>query len=599
MRKLAFFMASAALAVAAVLPVAAQRGALTAADYARAEKFMNYNVTPLVYRSGVRGNWLPDDRVWYRVTTETGSVATLVDPTTGTKTACDLPACVAAAAGRGGRGGQGGGRGAARTDVPSPDGKRTAFIKDWNLWVRDIATGKETQLTTDGIKDFGYATDNAGWTKSDRAILIWSPDSKQIATFQQDQRKVGEMYLVSTEVGHPRLEAWKYPLPGDKDVAMIHRLVIDVGHREGVALQEGSGPAPLDALRSHRLRRRMVRRLLEPPTPRKWRSFPPPAITGWRTCARPTPATGEVSDVMEEEVTSFFESGNGAVNWRYLPASNEIIWFSQQTNWGHLYLHDLQTRKLKNAITTGEGNVTRVLRVDEKTRTIHFLGVGREKGRDPYFVHLYRVGFDGKNLQLLTPEDAMHDISLSPSGKYFTDSYSKPDMPAVAVLRDAMTGKLIAELEKADITKLLATGWKPPTPITVKGRDGQTDLYGLMYTPTNLEPSKKYPIINHIYPGPQTGSVGGRAFNPARSDNHALAELGFVVVEIDGMGTPWRSKKFHEAYYGNMGDNTLPDQVAGMKQLAAKYPVHRSRACRDLGSLRRRLRHRGSDVPLS
>ena len=265
MRKLAFFMASAALAVCAVLPAVAQRGALTAADYARAEKVheLQRDAAGVPLRrarqlvAGRPGLVSRDDRDGQR-----GDAGRSQRP--ATKTTCDLPACVAAAGGRGGRGGQGGGRGAARTDVPSPDGKRTAFIKDWNLWVRDIATGKETQLTTDGIKDFGYATDNAGWTKSDRAILIWSPDSKQIATFQQDQRKVGEMYLVSTEVGHPRLEAWKYPLPGDKDVAMIHRVVIDARHREGVALQERSGPAPLDALRSHRLRRRMVRRLLEP-----------------------------------------------------------------------------------------------------------------------------------------------------------------------------------------------------------------------------------------------------------------------------------------------------------------------------------------------
>src|SRR5688500_5406237 len=254
MRKLLFFLAAVAVSAGAGLPVIAQpfdsaqrapfdsaqgRQAappMTAADYARAEKFMNYNVTPLVYRSGVRGNWLPDGRVWYRVTTENGSVATLVDPVTGTKTPCTLPECApstgsgqaAAASGRGRRGqAAGGGRGGGRTDVDAPDGKRTAYIKDWSLWVRDVGTSKETQLTIDGVRDFGYATDHAGWTKSDRAILIWSPDSKKIATFQQDQRKVGEMYLVSTEVGHPRLEAWKYPLPGDTDVAMIHRVVID------------------------------------------------------------------------------------------------------------------------------------------------------------------------------------------------------------------------------------------------------------------------------------------------------------------------------------------------------------------------------------
>ncbi|HEX5972767.1 MAG TPA: S9 family peptidase, partial [Gemmatimonadaceae bacterium] len=145
-----------------------------------------------------------------------------------------------------------------------------------------------------------------------------------------------------------------------------------------------------------------------------------------------------------------------------------------------------------------------------------------------------------------------------------------PTTPQVTVLRDA-AGKLVATLEKADASRLLATGWKPPMPITVKARDGKTDLYGLLYTPTHLDSTKKYPIINHIYPGPQTGSVGGRGFSVARGDNQALAELGFIVVEIDGMGTPWRSKSFHDAYYGKMGDNTLPDQVAGMKELAQRY----------------------------
>ena len=177
---------------------------------------------------------------------------------------------------------------------------------------------------------------------------------------------------------------------------------------------------------------------------------------------------------------------------------------------------------------------------------------------------------DGKGLALLTPEDADHDIGLSPSGSIFVDTYSRPEVPPTSVVRDA-NGKGVLALEKVDVSRLVATGWKPPMPITVKARDGKTDLYGLMYVPTNLDSTKKYPIINHIYPGPQTGSVGGRSFNAARGDAQSLAELGFVVVEIDGMGTPWRSKSFHDAYYGNMGDNTLPDQVAGMKELAARY----------------------------
>ena len=208
--------------------------------------------------------------------------------------------------------------------------------------------------------------------------------------------------------------------------------------------------------------------------------------------------------------------------------------------------------------------------MDEKNRRVFFLGVGREKG-DPYFVHLYRVGFEGSAVTVLTPEDATHEISLSPEGDLFVDSYSRPETASNTVVRD-LDGKLAATVEKSDIARLVATGWKAPIPFTVKARDGQTDLYGLMYRPTQFDEKAKYPIINHIYPGPQTGSIGSRDFRASHGDAQALAELGFMVVEIDGMGTPWRSKKFHEQYFGDMGDNTLPDQVAGMKELAARYP---------------------------
>src|SRR5260221_5277658 len=539
MRKVAFFMCSLALAAGAMAPLVAQAPtAMTAADYARAEQFMTYNVTPLVYRSGVRGNWLPDDRFWYRVTTPGGSEASLIDPAKATKGACDLPECAAGQGGGRGRGSQaaGGGRGGGRTDVPSPDGKRTAYVKNWNLWVRDVANGKETPLTTDGVQDFGYATDSAEWVKSDRAILLWSPDSKKIATYQQDQRKVGEMYLVTTEVGHPKLEAWKYPLPGDEDVAMITRVIIDADtarvtrlqlapdqHRstlcDHIACRGGEGA---DVVWSPD-----AKQLAFVSTSRDHRQ---------EILREAEVATGEVRAVLEEKVPTFFESGNGAVNWRYLPATTEIIWFSERDNWGQLYLYDLQTGKLKNQITSGEGNVTQVLRVDEQARVIHFLGVGREKGRDPYFVHLYRIGFDGQGLQLLTPEDATHNVALLPSGKYFTDSYSRPDLPPVSVLRDAATGRQILELEQADTTKLTATGWKPPAPSTVQARDGRTDLYGLMFKPTHLDPSKKYPIINHTYHGPQSASVGARAFNPARGDLQTLPDLGFLAATTNGSG---------------------------------------------------------------
>jgi dipeptidyl aminopeptidase/acylaminoacyl peptidase len=603
----------------------AQGKQLTTEDYARAEKFMGYNVNPLVYHGVARATWMDDGRFWYRDNGPDGVTFMLVDPAKGTKTPAfdqvKLAAALTASTGGKmkadaqhlviseitfsngdktvvvGNGSRkfrcdlsgagvcteviavgakpaeqpGGGRARAATDV-SPDKTKAAFIRDWNLWVREVATGKETQLTTDGVKDYGYATDNAGWTMSDNPILVWSPDSKKIATFQQDQRKDGEMYLVPVTNGHPTLKAWKYPLVGDKDVTMIERVIIEVDWAKMIRLKmppdqhrstlcddvscrggsgwddvqwsdDGSHLAFVSTSRDHKQE--------------------------WMRIANAS--TGEVRDVMGETTAKFYESGNDKVNWKYLSKTNELLWFSEKDNWGQMYLYDVATGKLKNQITHGEGNVTQVLHVDEKTRTIYFVGVGKEPGADPYFQHYYSIKFDGKDMKLLTPENADHAVTPSPDGRYFVDVYSTVTQPETAVVRDS-SGKVVVEVAKQDITKLMAAGWVPPVPITVKARDGKTDLYGFMFKPTSFDASKKYPIVNHVYPGPQTGSCGGRGFAAAHGDSQSLAELGFIVVCIDGMGTPWRSKAFHEFYFGDLGDNTIPDQVSGMKDLAAKYP---------------------------
>ena len=556
---------------------AQQARQLTAADYARAERFLRANVLPLVSGIGVQPAWLGGDRFWYRSNTATGSQLIVVDPSRTLRSSCspDTGRCDAAVDDREASRARAefartGGRG--RAESVSPDGKRAAFIRANNLWVRDVATGRETRLTTDGVKDFGYATNNAGWIRSDDPVLVWSPDSRKIATFQQDDRPLGEMYLVSTRAGHPELQAWKYPLPGDSAISMIHRVIIEVDARRVVRLQ-----MPADPHRST-LCDHVVCRGDNDWADVEW--YPDGSHVAFVSTSRDhkrevlrvaDAATGAIRNVLEETVATQFESGNGVVNWHALPASNEVIWFSERDDWGQLYLYDLATGRLKSKITSGEGNVAQVLRTDEKNRTLYFVGNARERGRDPYFRHFYKIGMDGKGLTLLSPEDADHDITLAPSGRYFVDTYSRPDVPQISVLRE-LNGKTVLTLEKADISRLLATGWKPPMRITVKARDGKTDLYGLMYSPTTLDSSSAvFPIINHIYPGPQTGSVGSRSFSPARGDAQALAELGFVVVEIDGMGTPWRSKSFHDAYYGRMGDNTLPDQVAGMKELARRY----------------------------
>jgi dipeptidyl-peptidase 4 len=448
----------------------------------------------------------------------------------------------------------------------SPDGKRAAFIRNWNLWVREVATGQEKQLTTDGVKDFGYATDNAGWAGSDRPIVLWSPDSKKIATQQQDERNVGEMYLVETKVGHPALRAWKYPLPGDSTVAMIHRVIIDVDAGTIVRLK-----MPPDFHRAMLGDNLSMNDLNWSPDGSKLAFVSTPRDHKSATVRVADAATGDVRTVFDETVPTQYESRIGL---RVLWSTNEVIWYSQRDDWGNLYLYDLNTGKLKNPITTGAGPVMQFLKVDEKARTIWYGANARETAQDPYFRHIYRIGLDGKAPQIsLTPDDGTHDAQISPDGKFLVDTYSKPDVPPVVALRDAMTGKLIMPLEKADISKLVAAGWKPPIPISVKAADGKTDIYGMMFRPTNFDPTQKYPIINNAYPGPQSGSTGSRAFTAARGDRQALAELGFIVVTIDGRGTPERSKSFHDAYYGAMGrDNTIPDQVAGMKDLARRYP---------------------------
>lgn len=456
----------------------------------------------------------------------------------------------------------------------SPDKKQAAFIRDWNLWVRNESTGEERQLTRDGVKDYGYATDNAGWTRSDAPILIWSPDSQKIATFQQDQRKTGMMYLVSVNNRHPELDAWRYPLLGDKEVTMIERVVIDVPSGKVTRLK-----MPPDQHRSTLCDDVSCRggagwddvQFSPDSSQLAFVSTSRDHKDEWLRLA--STETGDIREVFHDHVPTYYESGQGKSNWRVLFGSNEFLWYSERTNWGQMYLYDLTTGKPKNDVTHGDGPVTQVLHVDEKARVLYFLATGKEPGQDPYFTHYYRVDLDGKHQQLLTPEIADHAVTPSADGSTFVDIYSTVQTPLTAVLHEN-TGKILLPLGTQDISALTATGWKPPTPITVKARDGKTLIYGYMFQPTNFDASKKYPLVDYVYPGPQVGSCGSRSFSTAHGDNAALAELGFIVVCIDGMGTPLRSKSFHDFYSHaeTMGDNTIPDQIAGVKDLAARSP---------------------------
>lgn len=588
-----------------------QQVSVSLEDYQRAERAMSRYTRALVFSENVSPNWLDDDLFWYRNRTVSGSEFILVNPERKTKrvlfdherlangmsqildttlTGSDLPFTRISLGGdlrtlstrvnntfiscslRNYRctANEPVAPTARRSNRMSPDGKLEAYIDTNNLWVRETETDEKRQLTTDGIQDYGYATNNAGWIKSNNPVLLWSPDSKKIATFQHDGRGIGEMHLLSTNVGRPNLESWKYPMPGDSLIFRISRVIIDV--------ESGD-----------------VLRLDMPPDPH--RSTTTDHVADWggkfldvrwsddtnqiafisssrdhktATLRIADTKTGAVRDVLEEVTETYYESGVDAENWDVLFESEEVIWYSERDNWGHLYLYDLNSGELKNQITRGDWAVQQVRKIDEKSRKIYFTAGGREPG-NPYFQHFYSINFDGSDLKHLSKESANHNITLSPSGQYFIDRFSTPSIAPETVLKD-MDGNVLVALEKADISPLLQTDWVPPEEIKVKGRDGETDIYGLLYKPSNFDPNKSYPVLNYLYPGPQSGSVGSRSFRASRSDKQAVAELGFIVVEVDAMGTPGRSKSFHDAYYGNMGDNGLPDQIAAIKELAGRHP---------------------------
>ncbi|MCY4158850.1 MAG: DPP IV N-terminal domain-containing protein [Bacteroidetes bacterium] len=584
---------------------------VTEEDYARAESMLRSSTGQMVYHTTIRPNWMGDGRFWYTHSTPEGSELTLVDPSRGehnplfdhnrmteaiwaylessdnevdfSKFSFNHETDQIQSSG--------GKNGYMTCNIQtyicepvdlkktfqtwtsaalSPDGNYEAFRKDHNLWIRTVATGEEEQLTFDGEKDFGYSTNNAGWIRSDLPVLLWSPDSKKIATFQHDGRGVGEMHMISTEIGRPELESWTYPLPQDSTVFMIHRVVIDIDEGKIVRLdmppdyhrgtttdhiadwdgtfldvrwsQDSQQLAFVSSSRDHK--------------------------DAWLRIA--DAQTGKVRDVLHEHVPTYYESGVGAENWQVFFETNEVLWYSERSNWGHLYLYDLMTGDLKHQITDGNWVVLQLRHFDLNERMLYLTGAGRD-GPDPYFHYLYRVDMDSGEMELLTPEVGHHVVSFSPEKNYILNSWSQPNIPQQHVIR-TLDGKIALDLGKADISELLATGWQPPEPFSVKARDEETDLHGLLYKPSNFDPSKSYPVLNYIYPGPQSGSVGTRSFVPARSDKQALAELGFIVVEVDAMGTPGRSKSFHDAYYGNMGDNGLPDQITTIRQLATQNP---------------------------
>ena len=461
---------------------------------------------------------------------------------------------------------------------PTGNGKR--YREQYNLYVRPTGGRNPIQLTTDGVRYWAYGNTDPRpvHLRARRALwpaLEWSPDSRRIAIERTDERHVPLAYLYSSSrKGRPTYHSYPFGMVEDADIGRVDIYMVDVGAKTSVKAQmEPLPPVKLAGF----LHDNAVW------MPAKWsagsdRLYVTHTNRGQQVLRliAVDPQTGAVRQMFEETNQTYLElnidSSNHRSNWHVVDDGREVLWVSERDGWAHLYLLS-DTGAVKKQLTSGHWTVGEILRIDEKARRLYFTARGREPGRDPYLEHLYRVNFDGSGLQLLTPEPADHTVSLSPSGRYIVDTFSRVDLPPVSVLRGAEDGRVILRLEEADISRLLATGWRFPEPFTVKARDGVTDLYGVLYKPRDFDPQKKYPLIDHTYPGPQSG-VTPRNFSPSRGNwatVQPMAELGFVMMHLDAMGTPFRSKAFHDAWYGKMGDNGLPDHITAIKQLAGRF----------------------------
>ncbi len=436
-----------------------------------------------------------------------------------------------------------------RSQAKSPDGKWSASIKDYNLYIRNLETDEETALTEDGTEEDAY---------SER--FYWSPDSTKLLvlrTLKGDDRKVYIIESSPDDQLQPKLHNYSYLKPGDK-IALHKPHLFHISDKCHIPIPDELFPNPWsiseirwspDSSRFtflYNQRGHQVLRIISVDA-----------------------ATGQPRAVIDEQSETFIDY-SGKLFSRYLDDTNEIIWMSERDGWNHLYLYDSETGNVKNQITKGPWVVRRVESVDEKKRQIWFQAGGIRPEQDPYYIHFCRVNFDGSGLVVLTRSNGTHDITFSPDRRFFLDRWSRVDQPPVTELRSSEDGKLIFELERADWSMLLATGWRQPERFVAKGRDGKTDIYGIIIRPSNFDPNNKYPVIEKIYAGPQ-GAFVPKSFG-LQTREHAIAELGFVIVQIDGMGTSHRSKAFHNVCWKNLGDSGFPDRIPWMKAAAAKYP---------------------------
>jgi len=588
----------------AVSPAASGQGKLE--DYQRAQRFLPGNLRHLVYIAEVNPHWIEKtNRFFYHKASPSGSEFILVDPERNTSAPAFDQARLAAALSHAAKQDYSAfdlpfsdfefvnsGKGIrfsiekaqwncsletyecqkdfSQTERPnetlSPDKRWAAFVKEHNLYLRDVSTGTMLQLTQDGVAAWDYATplpslrlmiDQGAENVQQPAAVFWAPDSSKVVTYRIDSRNSGRftsLQFVPPDQLRPRAFTYVYPLPGEV-LARATPIIFDIqsGKRIEVSasielpFQDGPG---FDWF----------------PDSKGFRYDHDDRGYKGKELRVVDASTGEQKVLLREQADTYVDPGE--TMYRFVEGTGEILCTSEKDGWNHLYLYS-KTGQLENQITQGAWVVRTIEYVDEKNRRVYFSGSGREKNEDPYETHLYSVGFDGRDLRLLTLEKANHSISVSPDGEFFADSYSRPDLPGEAVLRRTKDGSEVRVLEKSDATELTKTGWKFPEPFQGKAADGTTDLYGLIWRPSNFDPGKKYPVVEFVYTGPQSFFVPKDFGAPLRLQS--MAELGFIVVMVDGRGTTGGSRAFHQFSYRNLG-GAFEDHVAMIKQMAARYP---------------------------
>lgn len=470
-------------------------------------------------------------------------------------------------------------------EMLSPDSTLFLFVQDHNLYVKEIATGRKYPLTTDGSADYAYA-ERSGTVlhpisqerlnATPLPYAVWSPDSRRVATFRMDQRNVTPLHLLEYVPGNesrPMPWTYRFAMPDVEHVPVYEPVVIDVLEKTVIPVSYKSQPevslmdTDADVLQWWSDDGRVLYSLY--------------ADRGEKALhlLETNPQNGLTREILNESGPTYVEANPDYASQPNIKVlkNGDVIWFSEKSGYGHLYLYDKDGRE-KNAITTGNWTVRTLLNVDEDRSLVYFTAGGREPGTDPYYRYLYKVNLNGTGLTLLTPENADHYIQVSPNGRAFVDTYSRVDMPPVTVLRDN-NGNVTLVLEQGDILNLTEMGWMPPETFSIKALDGKTDLYGLLIKPTSFDPSKKYPVVETVYPGPWI-IVTAKSFpgdmswvNKIFWRGQALSELGFIVVTVDGPGTPYRSKEFHDASYGHLGDaGGLPDHINVLSMLAEDRP---------------------------